>query len=141
MIKGDRYSGTYTNGSGKQKITCGPGGYYVAAKGTWLIRGLNDESELDISVLDDSDPIKFEWTEIPDIQVYRFVVIDKECLEERLNLEECMMRAGESDWPDIEYGDGDIPAKPLIRGKEYLFTIHAIGDQGVVATSSIEFTH
>ena len=137
--QGNIYSGTFSNRAGKQKIECDPDGYHVAAKGTWFIRRSNDDSQMNISILDDTDPLEIAWTEIPNYDIYRFVIVDKECLLTYWDLERCMLWAGESDWPDLIYGDGDLPAKPLVPNRTYVITVLAIGDRGVMASSSKEF--
>jgi hypothetical protein len=140
------YSGTYTNSRGKQKVECDFGGYFVAAHGTWYVRGSRADSALDISVEIDSDITQFYWNEIENVHVYRFAIIDRECLLEKMSLEECMVWSGESYWPHLEYGDNDDddlpPAKPLVKGRTYIINLYAIDkDKNVLELGSKEFIY
>ncbi|MBT8185410.1 MAG: hypothetical protein KJN76_11270, partial [Eudoraea sp.] len=84
------YRGTYTNANGKQEIPCGDmGGYYVAPHGTWSIKGNDSQGDFccGTEILAEEEYAQFTWEEIPNADVYRYIIIDKRCLMEKMNLE------------------------------------------------------
>lgn len=132
------YSGTYTNANGKLEIECDVDfTYYVAALGSWRIFRSDVDNSLDITAIVNGDDVNFSWSGINNVGIYRFVVIDRECLEEQRDLEACLVWGGESSLTDINYGQGgDVPAQRLIKGKDYIINVLAISNTGQVIASS-----
>ena len=141
------YSGTYTNSAGKKKIECQSLIYYVAGKGTWQVYGSKASTGLEIEVITEpeSDVPFFSWTDFEDLEYYRFVIIDIECLEEEQDLEKCMMWNGEYVFAQLGYGEiyDDLPkAKSLQKGKTYLIQVLAFNeDENVIGSATKEFTY
>lgn len=140
------YTGTYTNSAGKQKIECEGLRYFVAAKGTWQVYGSRTSTDMEIEVSNEpeNDVPFFSWTDYDDLDYYRFVVIDMECLEEEQDLEKCMMWNGEYVFSQVAYGEeyAELPqAKRLVKGKSYLIHVLAFDeDQKVMGSATKEFT-
>ncbi len=139
------YSGVYNNAAGKKKIECYGLSYYVAGKGTWQVYGSSEPFNMSIDVSYEEGIPFFNWTDFDDLDAFRFVIVDTECLTEQQDLEECMVWNGEYVFTDLEYGmeDDDLPpSKPLIKGKNYLIHVLAYGDDGnILGSASKEFTH
>jgi len=137
------YSGSYTNDNGKQNFECDQDfHYYVASNGNWfLFRSDNDDAmEIIVEIIDKD--ASFTWSDIPNTAIYRFVIIDQDCLEEKQDLELCLVWGGDASFNSLEYdeGNGDIPATPLIKGNDYVINVIAIGNtRDVLATSSKQF--
>lgn len=140
------YKGTYTNAKGKQKIECDEmGGYYVAPKGTWMLQSTSTNADFCCGI--DMDPdtgySQFTWSEVANAAVYRYVIIDKDCLMEKMDLEACMVLFGESSWPDMVFNEGDNqPIRPMIKGRSYIISLYAIGANGeVIKDGNMEFIY
>ncbi|MBT8185360.1 MAG: hypothetical protein KJN76_11010, partial [Eudoraea sp.] len=94
-------------------------------------------------ILEEEEYAQFTWEEIPNADVYRYVIIDKLCLMEKMNLEECLVLTGESVWPDMVFNEGDNrPVKPLVKGRTYVISIYALSEEGeVLNDGSYEFLY
>ncbi len=139
------YSGVYNNSAGKKKIECDGLTYYVAGKGTWQVYGSNKPFNMSIDVSYEENVPYFNWTDFDDLETFRFMIVDMECLIEQQDLEQCMVWNGEYVFSDLEYGmeyDDLPPSKPLIIGKKYLIHVLAYGEDGsILGSASKEFTH
>ena len=94
--------------------------------------------DIQITVDAQADQVSFEWTDFDYLDVYRFVVVDKQCLEDEQDLEKCMVWNGEYGFSDIMYGEefDDIPqAKPLELGKTYVMYVSAFNEDGSILGS------
>lgn len=148
LVTDNSYEGTYTNEQGKVKIECDSEfSYYVAPNGTFLLQKTGDNNELEIEVNTEVDPISLSWKDtnnLKDDVLYDVVFIDAECLDDNLNLEECLMWSGISTTNSIIYGEGineTVPAKRLITGKTYIGSITCINivTREVEASSNVRF--
>ncbi|MGB5700193.1 hypothetical protein [Muriicola sp.] len=139
------YSGIYINSEGKKKIECDWLTYYVAGKGTWQVYGSNEPFSINIDISYEEGIPFFNWTDFDDLETFRFVIVDLECLIEQQDLEQCMVWNGEYVFSDLEYGMeyGDLPpSRPLIIGKNYLIHVLAYGENGsILGSASKEFIH
>ncbi len=141
LINEERYQGIYTNAGGKVEIECDEDfSYFVAPNGTWFLNKSGNNKSLDISVDTNSDPIALTWKggNQSDI-VYNVVFVDAECLEQNLDLEECLMWSGITTTNSIVYGQGigeTVPAERLVLGRSYLASITCVNSSGEATVSS-----
>ncbi|TMM59043.1 hypothetical protein FEE95_06310 [Maribacter algarum] len=145
LVGDEMYQGTYINDAGKVEIVCDEDfSYYVASNGTWTLQKTGNNEELNATVNKDSDPIALNWDAGNGSGLtYSVVFIDAECLEQNLDLEECLMWSGISTSNSIIYGEGigeTIPAQRLVSGNSYIASITCINTSGeVTASSNITF--
>lgn len=145
LINASIYQGTYTNTAGKVEIVCDEDfSYFVAPNGTWAIQKTGNNEELNATVDTNSDPIALNWDAGNGSGlIYSVVFIDAECLEQNLDLEECLMWSGISLTNSIVYGQGigeEVPAERLVTGQTYIATITCINSSGeATASSNITF--
>ena len=140
LVGQQQYQGTYINAGGKVEIECSEDFvYFVAPKGTWLLNSFGNNETLNITVDTDSDPIVLSWNgnNQPGL-IYNVVIIDAECLDENLELEECLVWSGLTTTNSIVYGEGidDTPADELIIGRSYLAVITCVNSSGEATVSN-----
>ncbi len=139
------YQGSYTNDDGKVEIVCDADfSYFVAPNGTWFLQKTGNNETLDVIAVADTDPITLNWNTGSGAGLaYSVVVIDAACLEQDLDLEECLMWSGISTTNSIVYGEGvgeTVPAQGLVSGNTYLASVTCINSSGqATASSNITF--
>ncbi len=141
LVVEERYEGTYTNQGGKVEIECDSDfSYFVAPNGTWFLQKTGNNEALNITVDTSSEPMALGWDSGNNSGLfYSVVFMDAECLEQNLDLEECLMWSGVSATNSIVYGEGiadTVPARRLVLGKSYLASITCINSEGEATVSS-----
>lgn len=141
LVNAERYEGTYTNATGKVEIECDPDfSYFVAPNGTWSLQKSGNNEALNISVDTSAIPLSISWDSTTnEVLFYSIVFADAECLEQNLNLEQCLMWSAVSISNSLVYGQSlldNVPAEPLIVGQSYLASISCINASGEVTVSS-----
>jgi len=143
---GIQYEGVYDNDGGKIEVVCDEDfTYYIAPDGTWFIQRTGKNDELNIIVETNQDPLLCSWDAVPNAVGYNVIFIDADCLEEKLNIEECYMWDAETLDKSIRYGEAlitTIDARPLVRGEAYLVTVTAFdSDLAPLATNNLTFIY
>ena len=141
LVNDGAYQGTYTNTGGKIEVVCDSDfSYFIAPNGTWSLQRTGNNEALNLTVDTDSDPLVLAWDGGADSGLfYSVVFVDAECLEQNLDLEECLMWSGVSTTNSIVYGQGIadiVPARRLVLGKSYLASITCINSEGEATVSS-----
>lgn len=143
---GIQYEGVYDNEEGKIEVECDEDlTYYIAPDGTWFIQKNGRNEELDITVETDQNPLLCRWNELEGAIGYNVIFIDADCLDEKLNIEDCYMWDANTQENSVRFGEvliSTIAARPLVRGEAYLVTVTALNfDLEPMATNNITFVY